>query len=184
MKNYLLLLFCALSALTLSAQSYNTTAGIRLGTDWGITAKQRVYDNITGEFILQSSLLKNETMLTLLGAYHQRVIGRRFNLFYGGGIHKGWIPNNGETAGLANPFGIDLIGGIELTAFRINFSYDLKPGLNLIGGQNTFFIQSGLSARFVFIKNERLSWEPDNRALRQRKRERNRRQRDRRKNNN
>ncbi|MEM6379587.1 MAG: hypothetical protein AAF705_15380 [Bacteroidota bacterium] len=182
MKNYLLLFSVCIITLNLSAQSYNTTAGIRLGTDWGITAKQRVYDNITGEFILQSSLLKKETMVTVLGAYHQKVVGKRFNLFYGGGIHKGWIPNNGETAGLQNPFGIDLIGGIELTAFRINFSYDLKPGVNLVGGQNTLFLQSGLSARFVFIKNERLSWEPDNRTLRQRKRERNRRQKDRRRN--
>lgn len=177
MKNHLLLFFCCLFSLSLSAQSYNTTAGIRLGTDWGITAKQRVYDNITAELIFQSSLLKEETMLTLLGAYHQKVVGKRFNLFYGGGIHKGWIPNNAETADLTNPFGIDLIGGIELTVLGINFSYDLKPGLNLTGGQSSLFLQSGLSARYVFIKNERLNWEPDNRTLRQKRRERNKRQR-------
>lgn len=181
MKNYLLLFFCCLFSLNLSAQSYNTTAGIRLGTDWGVTVKQRVYDNITAELIFQSSLLKKETMLTLLGAYHQKMVGKRFNLFYGGGIHKGWIPNDQETANLTDPFGIDLIGGIELTVLGINFSYDLKPGVNLVGGQSTVFLQSGLSARYVFVKNERLNWEPDNKTLRQNRRERNRRQRQRKK---
>jgi hypothetical protein len=176
MKNYCLLLFFFLTSLASYAQSYNTTAGIRLGTDWGITAKQRVYDNITAEFIFQSSLFRDETMMTLLGAYHQKVVGKRFNLFYGGGIHKGWLPKNVEGSDLTNPFGIDLIGGIELTVLGINFSYDLKPGINLTGGQSAVFIQSGLSARYVFIKNERLSWEPDNKTLRQRRRERRRRQ--------
>jgi hypothetical protein len=180
---YSLLCLIIFSCLSAKAQSYNTAAGLRLGTDWGLTVKQRVYDNITGEFIVQSSLFRDETMLTLLATQHQRMIGKRFNIYYGGGIHKGWLPSSFEGSEIRDPFGIDFIGGIDLTIAGINISYDLKPGLNLVGGQSTIFLQSGLSARYVFIKNERLSWEPDNKTLRKRKREKRRKKRQRRKGN-
>lgn len=178
MRNQLLsIAFLCLFGLSANAQSYNTAAGIRLGTDWGLTVKQRVYDNITGEFIIQSSLFRDETMLTLLGTQHQKLIGKRFNLYYGGGLHKGWLPSNLEGADLKDPFGIDLIGGIDLTIAGINLSYDFKPGINLVGGQSSLFLQSGISARYVFVKNERLSWEPDNKTLRQKRREKRKRKR-------
>ncbi|MEO0341496.1 MAG: hypothetical protein AAF242_20080, partial [Bacteroidota bacterium] len=57
------------------------------------------------------------------------------------------------------------------------FSYDLKPGINLSGGQSSVFLQSGLSARYVFSKRSQLSWEPDNKTLRQKRRDKKRRKR-------
>ena len=179
MKYLLSLLLCLCCTSFLVAQKYNTSAGIRLGTDWGITAKQRIYDNITGEFIIQSGLFRDEVMLTLVGAYHQKLIGKRFNLYYGGGIHKGWLSNKLEGSQLTDPFGIDLIGGVDFTIAGINLSYDLKPGVNLSGGQSKVFLQSGISARYIFIKRERLSWEPDNKTIRQKNRERRKRKKDR-----
>ena len=53
-----------LTGSSLLAQSYNTAGGLRLGTDWGLTVKQRVYDNWTAELLVQSSLVRDETMLT------------------------------------------------------------------------------------------------------------------------
>lgn len=179
MRNQLLFFtFLFVSCLSAKAQSYNTAAGVRLGTDWGLTVKQRVYDNITGEFMVQSSLFRDEIMLTLLGTQHKKLIGKRFNIYYGAGIHKGWLPSNLEGADLKDPFGFDVIGGIDLTIAGINLSYDFKPGINIVGGQSSLFLQSGLSARYVFVKNERLSWEPDNKTLRQKRREKRRKKRD------
>lgn len=174
---YTLFFALFMGSLFASAQSYNTAAGLRLGTDWGLSVKQRVYDNITGEFILQSSLFREETMLTLLVSEHQKLIGKRFNIYFGGGIHKGWLPVEFEGSEFKDPFGIDVIGGIDLTIAGINVSYDLKPGINLSGGQSSLFLQSGLSLRYVFAKNERLSWEPDNKTLRKKRREKKRKKR-------
>lgn len=177
MRHFLIPIIFSLLPFSLTAQKYNTSAGVRFGTDWGITAKQRVYENITGEFIIQSGLFRDEVMLTLLGAYHQRIAGRRFNLYFGGGLHKGWLTQDVEGSDLKDPFGIDLIGGIEIVVAGIHFSYDIKPGFNLSGGESDIFLQSGISARYVFVKEERLPWEPDKRTQRQKRREKRRRQR-------
>lgn len=172
-------LFLLAIGLHLSAQSYNTATGVRLGTDWGLSIKQRIYDNYTGELILQSSLLRDETTLSLLATQHQRLIGKRFNLFFGGGIHQGWLPQSEQEDNLkTNPFGLDFIAGIDLTVGGINLSYDLKPGINLTGGYTPLFLQSGLSIRYVLVKHERLPWEPDAKTRRQKKREKRKEQKD------
>ena len=151
----------------LFAQSYKTTAGMRLGTDWGISAQQRIDKRITVEGILQSSLQREEFMITVLGEHHQPFLGPRFNFYTGAGLHKGWITDSKEM-GLKNPFGLDLIAGIEFTFARMNLSYDLKPAINLIGGERTVYFQTGVSIRYVIVKKPFL--EGNNKKKRQRRR--------------
>ncbi len=153
----------ALTALILSntfvaAQSYQTALGMRLGTDWGITARQRLAKRSTLEGILQSSLQREEILLTALYERHFPIISRRFNLYYGGGLHKGWIsldPENESGAPSYDPFGITLVGGIEFTLARLNFSYDLKPAINFRGGAKRIYAQSGVSIRYVLVKKQK-----------------------------
>ena len=179
MKRIFLLLFAFFIQESISAQAYNTTAGLRLGTDWGLSVKQRAYDNITAELIFQSSLVRDESMFTLMGMTHQRVISKRFNLYYGGGLHAGWYSGKAQDS-FGNPFGIDLIGGIEMTIAKLHLSYDIKPAINLSGGEKTFYAQTGISLRYVLVPREQLSWEPDKKTQRQNRRDKKRRKRQRR----
>lgn len=144
------------------AQSYNTAAGIRLGTDWGLTVRQRVYENISAEMLIISSLQRDEGMLTLMGLVHQPLIIRNLNLYIGGGLHTGWTTEEKDGVPVKNPFGLDLIGGAELTIARVNISWDFKPAINLVGGSTTFYSQTGISVRYALWKREKYDWERNN----------------------
>lgn len=160
---------------SLTAQSYNTVAGMRLGTDWGLTVKQRVYDNYTAELLVQSSLVREETMITVLAARHHNILTRHLNIYFGAGLHKGWV---GEGTDPENPpdygdsFGLDGIGGIEFTIGQVNVSYDIKPAVNLVGGEKRFYTQTGISLRYRLWKRNKLQWE---KSKKRRERERRRR---------
>lgn len=138
------------------AQSYNTAVGMRLGTDWGITVQQRIAKKATVEAILQSSLQREEVILTGLVEQHLPLISRRLNFYTGAGVHKGWsntIEGEGQTP-QKDPFGVTFIGGLEFTIARINLTYDFKPAVNISGGEKTFYTQSGISMRYVIIKRK------------------------------
>lgn len=141
---------------SLQAQSYFTAGGLRMGTDWGLTIQQRVTKRTTVELILQSSFFRDEGMVTLLGERHTPLISRRFNLYIGGGLHKGWHtvkPIYGvDEPERPGPFGITAIAGAEMTIGRLNLSYDIKPALNITGGDKFAYLQSGVSARYVIAK--------------------------------
>ena len=161
----------------LAAQSYNTALGLRLGTDWGFTAQQRVGKTTTIEGIVPSSLQREEALVTLLGEQHYPLLSRRLNVYAGGGLHKGWLNASDKDSGEAykNPFGLTGIVGIELSLGTFNISYDFKPAINLVGGQNTVYTQTAVSLRYVVAKRPWLR--QDDRARRKRQKERERRRR-------
>jgi hypothetical protein len=138
-------------------QSYNTAIGMRIGTEWGLTVRQRVVNNYAAELILQSSLQRAETQLTILGISHKPLISRRFNFYYGLGFHKGWADQLDVT--YEDPLGMDFIAGLELTIGRLNLSYDYKPAINFVGGASTFYSQTGISLRYVVGKRDKYFWE-------------------------
>lgn len=154
---FILILSCATAA-TAYGQAYNTAAGMRLGTDWGITLKQRVDNHTTLEGIIQTSLQREEAIVTLLAEQHFPLIFRRFNLYAGAGLHKGWLdnpqpnPDTGEVP--ADPFGVSFIGGIEFSLGRLNLTYDFKPAINLTGGEKRLYNQTGISLRYIIVKRE------------------------------
>lgn len=163
------------------AQKYVTAAGLRLGTDWGFTLQQRLGRNLTFEGIAQSSLQREELMLTGTLQRHMPVLGRRLNLYFGGGVHKGWLSVPPTEAGPppADPFGVTLVGGAEFTVGRINISYDFKPAINIEGGAERFYSQSGLSVRYVLVKdvkNKKKRQREQERRKKKRQREREKRQ--------
>lgn len=164
-----------LAGLLLSAtgfsQSYFTAGGLRLGTDWGLTVQQRVAKKTTVEFILQSSLFREETMITLLAEQHTPLISRRFNLYVGGGLHKGWNttqPLYGvDQPEYRDPFGISLVGGAEVSIGKLNASYDFKPVINIGGGERFFYSQSGISLRYIIAKKP--FWEESKKSKKRKK---------------
>jgi len=155
MNRIFLVILLFISVSNAFAQSYNTAAGMRLGTDWGLTVKQRIAKKTTLEGLFQSSLQREEVLLTLMGAQHFPVLTRRLNIYYGGGFHKGWInENDANEVPYKDPFGLTLIGGLELSLGRLNLSYDFKPAINLSGGEKKFYTQTGISLRYVIIKRD------------------------------
>ncbi|MCB9349309.1 MAG: hypothetical protein H6573_17620 [Lewinellaceae bacterium] len=158
------------------AQSYNTALGMRLGTDYGVTIKQRVAKTTSLEAIIQSSLQREEAQITLLVEQHFPLVSRRFNVYAGGGLHKGWVTrdNAADEPVYKAPFGLSLIAGIEASLGRLNVSYDFKPAINLSGGKHTIYSQTGVSLRYVIVKRP---WLNDPKAKRKRQRERERRRR-------
>ena len=153
MKNTIVLLILVFCCTQIFAQSYNTSAGMRLGTDWGLTVKQRVAKKTTLEAILQSSLQREEFTLTLLGEQHYPLISRRLNVYAGAGLHKGWNTAAEELV-YEDPFGLSFVTGIEFTLGRLNLSYDFKPAVNITGGEKGFYSQTGVSMRYVLVKRK------------------------------
>ncbi len=150
MKEIISLLYAMALAIGLDAQSYTTAAGMRLGTDWGLTLQQRLLKHTTAEFIVQSSLQREEVLLTLLAEQHQPILSKRVNIYGGGGLHKGFV--TASDVPWAAPWGITLIGGAEFTIARVVLSWDFKPTVNLHGGEKGFYAQTGVSVRYVWIK--------------------------------
>ena len=136
----------------LSAQTYFTAGGLRFGTTWGLTLQQRLAKRVTGEFILNNALDGSEFLVTGLGEWHHPILTKRLNIYTGGGLHVG----SREIEGLEErrrTFGITAIGGAELTLARLVVSYDIKPALHLTGQPNPISLQTGVSVRYVFVKN-------------------------------
>lgn len=134
------------------AQSYDFTGGVRLGTDWGISSQIRLAKKTTAELILQSSLQREEVLITALAEQHSPLISRRFNFYAGGGLHKGWNSATNEITPIKDPFGVTLIAGAEFTLARLNISWDFKPAINLVGGEKKIYTQTGVSLRYVIFK--------------------------------
>ncbi|MCB0650509.1 MAG: hypothetical protein KDC85_04475 [Saprospiraceae bacterium] len=141
----------------LASQSYDISMGVRLGTDKGITYKQRIAKRVTLEGIIQSSFQREEAMVTLLAEKHMPFITRRVNFYTGGGFHKGWLSIPESNLPVKDPFGVTLIAGLEFTAARINVSWDFKPAINIVGGEKRIYSQTGVSVRYVIKKRKVLN---------------------------
>lgn len=132
------------------AQKYRTAAGIRIGTEFGITVQQLLWDEYTLEGIIQKGFFSRVATGTLLFEKHNKIFFKGLNFYFGAGPHYGFYTKNLEER--KNPFGISLIGGIELRVKRLNLSFDLKPAVNIIGGDRIFDTQTALSLRYIIIK--------------------------------
>lgn len=176
-RNSLILFF--FFPLIISAQSYDSALGIRLGTDWGATAQLRlpvVHKNFVVEGILLSSLQREEGSITLLGKQHRPLLSRRLNLFYGAGVHAGWNNEvNVETGeAIGGPLGIDGVVGLEATIGKVNLSYDFKPAINISGGERTLYAQTGVSIRYVIAKRNKIWDKQKEKAQRKNRKQRQR----------
>ncbi len=159
MKKIAAILALAALATGAFAQRYNTAFGVRLGTDWGISIQQRIFERTTLEGIVQAGFKRSEAMVTLLGEQHFPFIGRRFNTYFGAGPHIGWRTDDRDSPEFdedyKNPAGLTLVGGIELNLFRLNVSWDIKPAINFVGGVKTVYFQSGVSLRYIVFKYDK-----------------------------
>ena len=139
------------------AQQYSTAAGIRLGGDIGLTLQQQVSKNVTVEALLQQRILHRQTTGTVLLEKHFPLAGKGFNLYAGAGPHIGHWGRRNPEANSNNQllYGATVIAGLEIKLGKLLLSADYKPAVNIKGGWQTFDSQTGLSARYIFIKKAR-----------------------------
>lgn len=161
--NRLFLSFLALMTfITLNGQKYNTTGGIRVGDDFGISAVQRIADKSTIDLTYQPGTFAGNKLLLLTANQHYPLITKRFNFFIGGGYyyksHENLLQTQPQTDVVTQPdafSGIAFNLGAELTLGKLTIAADYVPLVHF--GQNTyrrFYSTSGLSMRYVFVERE------------------------------
>jgi hypothetical protein len=167
------------------AQSYGTTAGLRLGNNnhyrtLGVSAKHRLVKGLTAEAILQSDFNVNTTAHLLI-ARHRPLISRRFNYYYGAGASMGIEESREKIADdmqiihtYGNPtLGVDLVIGVEFTLLKMNVSLDYKPNVNIVGREPWYQGQVGLSVRHVLVKGSEQNKKRRQKTRKKRRAERN-----------
>ncbi len=138
-------------------QAYNNAIGVKIGTGIGITAVQRVANKTTIEGILNAKLKQNQYTVALLGKQHFPILFKRFNLYTGGGVHKGWYTGQNNitidepTEKIENPFGVTLVGGAEISLGKFNISYDFRPSFNFVGGEKALETENAISVRYILM---------------------------------
>lgn len=171
MKKLIWLSVFCLTYLFTQAQGYDTAFGLRFGTEWGLTFKQRFAKRTTAEALLQYSNKRKETTISLLGEQHLPILMRNVNIYGGGGLHKGFVSAIDGEAPYKDPLGLTLIGGVEVSVARLNVSFDIKPSVNVVGGEKKLYTHSGVSVRYIIDKRPIINKKSDKekaRAQRQR----------------
>lgn len=147
------LTYCLLLAAScLTAQSYNTALGVRLGNDFGLSLQQRILKNSTIEGIGMTNFRNGDLYLIGLWEEHRPLLTKRINYYYGGGLHKIWL---NDAPNQKDALGISIIGGIEFTVLGVVLSVDALPMLNMEGGRSWINYSSAFSARYILIKPKR-----------------------------
>lgn len=131
-------------------QAYFTAAGLRMGSDFGVTVQQRIITRFTLQGIVSSSAVTNQTTGTLLAQMHKPLISKRFNFYLGGGVHNRWQQTAEGTDFQYR--GFTAIAGAEMTLGRFNLSWDFKPVYHLNSSEKAFETETAISLRYVFIK--------------------------------
>lgn len=162
-----IILLIFFSSISISqAQRYGTAIGLRFGNNnlfrtVGLTAQQRITKRLTLEAILQSDFKLNTTFSGLMEKHHP-IISKRFNYYYGlgasFGVEESFVKDE-QSKQILHTYGnstagIDLIGGLELTLLNTVISVDYKPNINLVGREEFYRGQMGISARMVLVKSK------------------------------
>jgi hypothetical protein len=153
----LIVLGCMLMASGAMAQQYTTAAGIRAGSEIGITLQQHLWNKYSFEAIIQQGFSNRRTTITALMEQHHNILGRGANFYLGAGPHLGLYGQSSKNieGGSATAFGLSLIGGLELKLGRTLLSLDYKPMFNLAGADRVFEGQTAVSVRYVFLKAQK-----------------------------
>lgn len=169
MKNIGLTIILLCSFVSLKAQEYNRSAGVRLGGTSGVTYKKFLVEEQAVEFLLSGR--NNGVQLTTMYVFHEPMaisFNENFYFYYGVGGHVG----SEEFSGLNKEFistdpdvfsykkeqfltmGIDAIVGIEyrLLSVPITLSFDIKPYFNYVGLRHlkADFWDSSITVKYIF----------------------------------
>lgn len=139
------------------SQYYNVAAGLRMGTEFGISVQGRIADKTTIEAIINTSLSSNRQSGTFLLEQHQSILTRRVNFYMGGGMHQSWTQDTLTHL----PGGIAAIVGAEISLGKFNISWDYKPSVTLWGKEAHIYNgETAVTLRYVFwkIPKKKINW--------------------------
>lgn len=156
MKKVLFVLtLLAIISLSVNAQDYKTSLGLRAGVPYGLSIKHFMGKSNAVEGIL-ASRWQGFVITALLENEHWTGNYPGLNWFWGVGAHVGFWdagtnPNLNSTY-TGSVIGLDGILGLEYTFDEIplNLSLDLLPTVNLIGSTGWGGINGALTIRYVF----------------------------------
>ncbi len=148
-------LLLLLAAYPLFSQKYITAAGLRLGGGIGITMQQSLWSQYTAEVQLQKAFTNGLSTFTALFEQHHRILSKGANFYLGIGPHIGSYQAENKENKRSGVLGISGIGGMECKFGSTILSADLKPMINLSGGNSLLDTQAGISFRYVFIKAQK-----------------------------
>ena len=152
----LLIMIVAIAFGKLSAQSYHTALGLRLGTDVGFSIQQRIGESQTLEGIIQTGLFRRTGQFAALYEQHSSLISKGFNFYYGAGPQVGWYEDR-ETRITSITGGVALIIGAEMSLGKLILSYDIKPNVNVFGNAPIINVDSAISIRTAIVKKGKYS---------------------------
>lgn len=140
------------------AQAYNTTLGLRAGTDIGVSVVQRIGKKITIEGLYRDAVLDDTRNADLLLKRHFNALTRRINLFTGLGI--GYIDKlNADRESIQNAFSMPLILGAEIVLINLHIGLDFQPSFafNEIDGRR-LLPSAAFSIRYILVprKNKKI----------------------------
>jgi hypothetical protein len=155
MKKLVLISIFFTIALSLSAQDYRTSLGVRGGLPSGLTIKHFLNKNNALEGIM--ALSYGGFVVTGLYEFEKWTgIYPSLNWYIGAGAYAGFW-DAGDNPNLPDTFtgsviGIGLVGGLEYTFDEIplNLALDILPTFNLAGTSGWGGMSGGLSIRYVF----------------------------------
>lgn len=136
---------------TLNAQNYNTSLGVRLGYDSGLTLKHFFAPENAAEFIL--SVSPRYFQLTAMYEYQQLVPGSSdLSWIVGVGAHLGAIHYEEDKYKSDLLLGVDLMAGLEYSIARTPYvvALDWKPSFNITNSYNDYWFNGfALSLRYT-----------------------------------
>ena len=156
MKKSFIVIVCILFlGLSLNAQDYKTSLGLRAGYPYGLTIKHFLNEYNAVEGILASNY-GGFVATVLFENEHWTGHYPGFNWYWGLGAHVGFW-DAGANRYIHSTYtgavvGIDGVLGLEYTFDEIplNLALDILPSLNLLGTTGYGGIYSALSIRYVF----------------------------------
>lgn len=146
-----LVMFLFLTPFSVIGQKYNIATGLRWGGDFGLSVAERIDKRITLEQNFNSESNDYYYSFFALGKYHQPIITKRFNWFYGGGPG---IVRLKETEDYKEntSFSFLMQTGLEFTINRATFYIALEPYFYSANSNTRFKMHKVFALRYVIVK--------------------------------
>lgn len=157
MKEIFSLVLGLIICVSLSAQDYRTSAGLKVGMSNGVSVKHFLSSDMAVEGIIAKNLYKGIGLSALVEKHKGFLDVRGVNWYYGGGGHFYRFEGNNtypfikdnKNAGIV--IGIDAVFGFEhgFKTLPFTIAVDFRPGYN-IAGKGIIYNEFGFSARYIF----------------------------------